>query len=86
VRLRVVFSKPVILMASDLRAEIDYADDHSITSEPCVAGGRALICPVAVELPPTAVTQVRLPDAVVDLTGALATTWGSASDLVSLMR
>jgi hypothetical protein len=85
-RLRVVFSTPVALMASDIRAEIDYADEQSISSEPCAAGGRTLTCPITDELPPTAATGVRLPDAIVGPTGALATTWGSASDLVSLMR
>jgi len=84
--LRVVFSSPVVLMASDIRAEIDYAEEPSITSEPCAVVGRALTCPVAAGLPPTAVTGVRLPDAIVGPTGALATTWGSVSDLVSLMR
>lgn len=84
--LRVVFSSPVLLMASDIRAELDYADDHSITSEPCAAVGRALTCPIAADLPPTAATAVRLPDAIVGPTGALVTTWGSPSDLITLMR
>jgi hypothetical protein len=86
VRLRVVFSTPVVLMASDIRAEIGYADEQSISSESCAAAGRTLTCPVTAELPPTAATGVRLPDAIVGPTGALVTTWGSASDLVSLMR
>jgi hypothetical protein len=73
-------------MASDIRAELDYAEEPSIGSERCTVVGRALTCPVAAGLPPTAVTAVRLPDAIVGPTGTLATTWGSVSDLISLMR
>ena len=85
--LRIAFSVPVVLMASDVRAELDYGGDFgSVLSEPCQATGRFLTCEVAVPLPPAPLTAVRLPDAIVGQNGELATTWGSVSDLVRIMR
>jgi len=85
--LRIAFSVPVVLTASDVRTELDYGGDFgSILSEPCQATGRFLTCEVAVPLPAAPLTAIRLPDAIVGLNGALATTWGSVSDLVRIMR
>ncbi len=85
--LRIAFSVPVLLMASDLRAELDYGTDSGpLQSEPCHAAGRFLTCEVAGPLPAAALTAVRLPDAIVGQNGELATVWGSVSDLVTLVR
>jgi hypothetical protein len=85
--LRLAFSVPVVLMASDLRAELDYGGDvGTLSSEPCQASGRFVTCEIAAPLPAAPLTAVRLPDAIVGHNGELATGWGSVSDLVTLMR
>jgi hypothetical protein len=83
--LRIAFSIPVVLMASDLRAELDYGGDTgALRSEPCQATGRFVTCEVAGALPAAPLTAVRLPNAIVGYNGEPATTWGSVSDLVTL--
>ncbi|MGH8248437.1 MAG: hypothetical protein ACREUU_18615, partial [Gammaproteobacteria bacterium] len=85
--LRIAFSVPVVLMASDLRAELYYGTDSGpLQSEPCQATGRFVTCEIAGPLPAATLTAVRLPDAIVGQNGELATVWGSVSDLVTLMR
>jgi hypothetical protein len=85
--LRLAFSVPVVLMASDLRAELDYGGDvGTLSSEPCQASGRFVTWEIAAPLPAAPLTAVRLPDAIVGHNGELATGWGSVSDLVTLMR
>ena len=85
--LRLAFSVPVALMASDLRAEFDYGGDiGALRSEPCQAAGRFVTCAIAGPLPSAALMAVRLPDAVVGQNGEVATGWGSVSDLVTLVR
>jgi hypothetical protein len=83
--LRIAFSIPVVLTASDLRAELDYGGDSgAMQSEPCQATGRFVTCEVAGALPAAPLTAVRLPNAIVGYNGEPATTWGSVSDLVTL--
>jgi hypothetical protein len=83
--LRIAFSIPVVLMASDLRAELDYGGDTgAVRSEPCQATGRFVTCEVAGTLPAAPLTAVRLRNAIVGYNGEPATTWGSVSDLVML--
>src|SRR5262249_42784459 len=85
--LRIVFSVPIVLRASDVRAAFDYGtDDQPLASEPCQAVDRALTCAFAGELPATPLRQVRLPDAILGPTGVPATTWGSVADMVTLVR
>jgi hypothetical protein len=46
----------------------------------------ALTCPISA-VPPTApLRRVLVPDAIVGPTGLLATTWGSVSDVIGLVR
>lgn len=85
--LRVVFSIPVLLMASDVRAELVYgADAPAVVSDPCQSIGRSVACEIAGELPTDRLTAVRLPDAVVGSNGEMATVWGSVSEIVRLAR
>jgi hypothetical protein len=85
--LRVVFSTPVVLMASDLRAELGYGGGSALLfSEPCQVRGRQITCAIAGEPPPAELTAVTLPDAIIGANGELATMWGSVSDIVSLAR
>jgi hypothetical protein len=84
-RLRIVFSTPIRLMASDLRANFDYGDAApSLTSDACQYSGRTLTCPVTAVLPAAPLRRVLLPDAIVGPTGLLATTWGSVSDSIAI--
>jgi hypothetical protein len=86
-QLRIVFSTPVVLMASDVRAELDYGDAAlPLLSQPCHTFGRTLSCDVSAPLPLAPLRLVRLPDALVGVDGELVTEWGSVSDLVTLMR
>lgn len=85
--LRIVFSTPIVLMGSEIRAEFSYDKDApALLSEPCRAAGRVLSCDVAGELPATPLLAVILPDAIVGANGELATIWGAVSDLVTLKR
>ena len=84
-QLRIVFSTPIRAMASDLRVQFDYGDAAgSLTSDACRYDGRTLTCPVTTALPVAPLRRVVLPDAIAGLTGLLATTWGSVSDLIVL--
>ena len=85
--LRVVFSTPIVLMASDLRAELGYDGGSAhLFSEPCRVFGRQITCTIRGELPSAALTAITLPDAIIGANGELATMWGSVSDLVRLAR
>jgi hypothetical protein len=85
--LRIVFSTPVVLMASDLRAELDYGGASvPLLSEPCQALGRHLTCAIAGDVPEATPMGITLPDAIVGTNGELATIWGSVSDIVRLAR
>ncbi len=85
--LRIVFSTPIVLMTSDMRAEFEYWTHSPATlSEPCRTSGSVLTCAAAGALPPLPLRAVHLPDAIVSIDGELATVWGSVSDLVTLMR
>jgi len=83
--LRILFSAPIVMMVSDLRAELAYGA-ATILSEPCRVQGRLLTCAIAGAPPAAALTAVRLPDAIVGESGELATIWGSVSDLVTFGR
>ena len=86
-RLRIVFSTPIRLMASDLRVDFDYGDAApSLSSDACQYSGRTLTCPISAVLPTAPLRRVLVPDAIVGPTGLLATTWGSVSDVVGLVR
>ncbi len=85
--LGIVFSTPVVVMASEARAELTYDDGTpALLAEPCRAAGRSVTCEIAGELPDGALRAVRLPDAIVGVNGELATAWGSVSDLVAFQR
>ena len=83
--LRIVFSVPITLMASDVRVDIGFGDAADpTTSDSCAASGRTLTCPVTAALPRAPLRQVFLPNAIAGPTGLLATTWGSVSDLITI--
>ena len=85
--LRIVFSMPVVMMASDLRAELDYGPGSApLLSEPCHAFRRQVTCPMAGDVPEAGPLGITLPDAIVGTNGELATIWGSVSGIVRLAR
>jgi hypothetical protein len=81
--LRIYFSVPIVLKASQIRAELDYGIDKKPLSNPCSAETRVLTCEFTAELPAASLLAVNLPNAIAGPTGLLATAWGSESDLIS---
>jgi hypothetical protein len=84
--LRIVFSTPIVLMGSDVRAEFDYGADAPLRSEPCEAAGRVLACRLKAKLTGAPLRRIVLDDVIASEAGELATAWGSDSDLVTLRR
>lgn len=85
--LRVAFSSPILLMASDIRAEFSFGTEGTaLLSEPCRTSGRVLKCDVAFVPPSVRPLAVTLPDAIVGMNGEPATAWGASSDLIFLSR
>ena len=84
--LRIVFSTPIMLTSSDVRAEFDYGADAPLRSEPCQAAGRVLACRLKAKLTDAPLRRVILDDAIVSESGEPATAWGGTSDLVTLRR
>ena len=61
-RLRIVFSTPIRLMASDLRVDFDYGDAApSLSSDACQYSGRTLTCPISAVLPTAPLRRVLVP-------------------------
>lgn len=84
--LRVTFSTRIMLLASEVRAELDYGDGDTRSTLPCAVEGRELVCPLDGAVPAAPPRHITLDDAIAGLDGELATIWGSVSDLVSLRR
>jgi len=86
-RLRIVFSIPIRLTASDLRVNFDYGDAApSTTSDACRSSGRTLTCRSAPCCRPPRSDVFSCRTSSSDRPACRRPTWGSVSDAIALMR